>query len=106
MHPSHDACRSAGHSSGAVLTLVAGCHRAPKSTARTDLEVQGREIFRYDTFGNEQFWTDSARLVELVDKRIEPSEALRLGLKVDMESSTSASSSSAIRSAPAARRTC
>jgi len=69
----------------AALTVVAGCHRAPKSTARTELEVQGREIFRYDTFGNEQFWTDSAGLVELVDKRIEPPEALRLGLKVDME---------------------
>jgi mono/diheme cytochrome c family protein len=69
----------------AVLVIAAGCHRAPKSTARTDLEVQGREIFRYDTFGNEQFWTDTAGLLELVDKRIEPPEALRLGLKVDME---------------------
>lgn len=63
----------------AALAVFAGCHRAPKSTARTDLEVQGREIFRYDTFGNEQFWTDSAGLVALVDKRIEPPEALRLG---------------------------
>jgi mono/diheme cytochrome c family protein len=69
----------------AVLIITPGCHRAPKSTARTELEVQGREIFRYDTFGNERFWTDSAGLLELVDKRVEPPEALRLGLKVDME---------------------
>jgi mono/diheme cytochrome c family protein len=69
----------------ATVLIAAGCHRAPKSTARTDLEVQGREIFRYDTFGNEQFWSDTAGLLELVDKRIEPPEALRLGLKVDME---------------------
>jgi hypothetical protein len=33
----------------AVLMIAAGCHRAPKSTARTELEVQGREIFRYGT---------------------------------------------------------
>jgi hypothetical protein len=69
----------------ATVLIVAGCHRAPKSTARTDLEMQGREIFRYDTFGNEHFWSDTAGLLELVDKRIEPPEALRLGLKVDME---------------------
>jgi mono/diheme cytochrome c family protein len=69
----------------ALLTAVTGCHRAPKSTARTDLEMQGREIFRYDTFGDEQFWTDTAHLDQLIDKRIEPVEALKLGLKVDME---------------------
>src|SRR5215203_4983549 len=69
----------------AAVAFVSGCHRAPKSTATNDLEMQGRQIFRYDTFGDEQFWNDTARLNELVDKRIEPEEALRLGLKVDME---------------------
>jgi mono/diheme cytochrome c family protein len=69
----------------AVLIGVGGCHPAPKNTARNDLEMQGREIFRYDTFGDEQFWTDTAHLNELIDKRIEPAEALKLGLKVDME---------------------
>ncbi|MGQ0539925.1 MAG: hypothetical protein ACT4R6_13345 [Gemmatimonadaceae bacterium] len=50
-----------------------------------DLEKQGQQIFRDDTFGNEQFWTDTARLHEVVSKRIQPLEALRLGLKVDMD---------------------
>ena len=49
----------------AAVLIVGGCSRAPKSTARTDLEVQGRQIFRYDTFGDEQFWTDTAKLNEL-----------------------------------------
>jgi mono/diheme cytochrome c family protein len=55
------------------------------STATTALQQQGREIFRYDTFGDEQFWTDTARLHEVIDKRIEPVEALKLGIKVDMD---------------------
>ena len=45
----------------AVLMLGAGCHRAPKSTTRTALEVQGREIFRHDTFTPEQAGSIRAR---------------------------------------------
>jgi hypothetical protein len=44
-------------------------HRAPKSTVTNELEAQGRQIFRYDTFGDEQFWTDTAHLDQLIDKR-------------------------------------
>jgi mono/diheme cytochrome c family protein len=64
---------------------VAGCRQFPETKVSTDLEAQGRDIFRDDTFGNERFWTDTARLHELVGREIEPLEALGLGVKVDMD---------------------
>lgn len=44
----------------------------------------GKCIFRYDTFGDEQLWTDTLRLNELV-QTLTPTDALALGLKVDSE---------------------
>ena len=65
--------------------LFSGCRDHPEPTLSTDLERQGQAIFRYDTFGDEQFWTDTAGLHLVVDKEIQPLEALSLGLKVDIE---------------------
>jgi mono/diheme cytochrome c family protein len=62
-----------------------GCRQFPETRVTSDLESQGRKIFRDDTFGDEAFWTDTARLAEVVDKEIQPLEALSLGLKVDMD---------------------
>jgi hypothetical protein len=44
----------------------------------------GQCIFRFDTFGDEQLWTDTLRLHEVV-QTLSPSAALGLGLKVDSE---------------------
>lgn len=44
----------------------------------------GQCIFRNDTFGDEQLWTDTLRLQEVVQS-LKPSAALKLGLKVDAE---------------------
>jgi mono/diheme cytochrome c family protein len=69
---------------GAVGASVgaAGCRQFPAPTLDNDLTRQGQEIFRYDTFGNEAFWTDTARLHQVVET-IEPLQALSLGFKVD-----------------------
>lgn len=64
---------------------VAGCRQFPEVRPTADLVAQGRDIFRDDTFGNEKFWTDTARLHEIVQSDIQPLEALSLGLKVDMD---------------------
>jgi hypothetical protein len=61
------------------------CRQFPQTAPRNDLERQGRQIFRDDTFGDEQFWTDTARLHEVVSRQIQPLEALGLGLKVDQD---------------------
>lgn len=44
----------------------------------------GRDIFRYDDFGDWRFWTDTLRLNELVET-VTPTLALSLGLKVDAD---------------------
>jgi len=80
-------------SSRKVIAIVAtvaaqissGCRDHPEPTISSELERQGQAIFRYDTFGDEQFWTDTAGLHLVVDKEIQPLEALSLGLKVDIE---------------------
>jgi mono/diheme cytochrome c family protein len=62
-------------------TVVANRARVPLSTT----EAQGQQIFRYDTFGDEQKWTDQLRLHEIVDSKLTPPQALALGLKVDVD---------------------
>jgi cytochrome c5 len=44
---------------------------------------QGQQIFRFDTFGDEQFWTDTLRLHEVIQSSVSPATALSVGLKVD-----------------------
>jgi hypothetical protein len=45
---------------------------------------QGQAIFRYDTFGDEQLWTDVLRMHEVI-ATVSPATALSVGLKVDVE---------------------
>ncbi|HEX7703220.1 MAG TPA: hypothetical protein VF403_20920, partial [Kofleriaceae bacterium] len=70
-----------------VLVAIAGCGDDNKPTvvdqspcATTD----GECIFRHDTFGDEQLWTDTLRLHELV-QTLPPTMALGVGLKVDAD---------------------
>jgi mono/diheme cytochrome c family protein len=44
----------------------------------------GQRIFRFDTFGDEQLWTDVLRMHEAV-ATVNPATALAVGLKVDVE---------------------
>ena len=57
--------------------------------ATNDLSPQnlaaGQQIFRFETFGDEQFWTDTARMHEVVQKSVSPTTALSVGLKVDAD---------------------
>jgi hypothetical protein len=44
----------------------------------------GQKIFRYDTFGDEQLWTDVLRM-QVVIATVSPASALGVGLKVDVD---------------------
>lgn len=76
----------------AASTVALGaCDRTPSGPGDEgqepidpELAAEGREIFRYDDFGNSGFWTDTLRLHELVEK-VDPQTALQLGLKVDSD---------------------
>src|SRR2546423_1187824 len=59
----------------------------------TQLISQGRQIFRFDTFGDEAFWADTLKLHQAiagsanggVGPGVSPKTALAVGLKVDMD---------------------
>jgi mono/diheme cytochrome c family protein len=49
------------------------------------LVPQGRQIFRYETFGDEAKWTDALRMHEVIAAAVDPAAALSLGVKVDVD---------------------
>jgi hypothetical protein len=55
-------------------------HRSHQDRDRLD----GKAIFRHDTFGDEQLWTDVLRMHEVI-ATVPPATALAVGLKVDVE---------------------
>jgi mono/diheme cytochrome c family protein len=47
--------------------------------------ADGKQIFRFDTFNDETFWTDTLRMHEVVETAVSPQTALSVGLKVDAD---------------------
>ena len=77
---------------GNALTPTAAAPQAPASGSGNDaaaaqaaLVAQGRQIFRFDTFGDETQWTDTLRINEAIEQAVSPNTALAVGLKVDAE---------------------
>lgn len=86
-----------------LAAFVAACEQddqpttppSPSSAERAQgplsprLVEQGREIFRFDAFGDETFWSDTLRMHEVirgtVGPGVSPATALAIGLKVDVE---------------------
>ncbi len=67
---------------GTVEATTAEPQAAKPSPA---LLTEGQRVFRFDTFGDEQLWTDKLRLHEVVEKSVDPTTALKVGLKVDAD---------------------
>src|ERR687897_2532112 len=44
----------------------------------------GKQVFRFDTFGDEQLWTDTLQLQQSIAS-VSPRTALQVGLKVDSD---------------------
>ncbi len=69
--------------SAAVLAACGLGSLAP--AAQADEIAEGKKIFRFDTFGDEQLWTDKLGLHKVVETKVDPTTALKVGLKVDSE---------------------
>ena len=74
----------------ALTLLVAACSSndaPPPQAAVPDaaLVAEGKQIFRFDTFGDEIQWTDKLRMHEVIAAAVDPVTALSVGLKVDAE---------------------
>jgi hypothetical protein len=65
-----------------VVSLILGLSNS--SPAVVAQQLNGRDIFRFDTFGDEQLWTDTLRLNEAIET-VTPATALAVGLKVDRD---------------------
>ena len=77
----------------AAAALLAACGGGSTDTAAVDqtaLLAQGKQIFRFDTFGDEAQWTDTLRLHEVISAAVDPVTALSVGLKVDAEALSAA----------------
>ncbi|CAH9018885.1 hypothetical protein [Candidatus Nitrosacidococcus sp. I8] len=49
------------------------------------LVTQGQQVFRFETFGDEIFWTGQLHMNEVVSQAVDPKTALAVGLKVDID---------------------
>ena len=85
--PPHSAPAAALHSEARPLLSLVAARRPPPDAQQPREErgiAAGQRIFRYDTFGDEQLWTDFLRLHEIV-AQLPPLTALAVGLKVDAD---------------------
>src|SRR3954471_6155526 len=65
---------------------VAGSAREPSERAPSAATIaDGRRVFRFETFGDEKVWTDTLHMNEVVEKNVDPTTALSVGLKVDAD---------------------
>ncbi len=56
-----------------------------RPAAARDQAPSGKQIFRFDTFGDEQKWTDALGLNQVIESSVDPLTALAVGLKVDVD---------------------
>ncbi len=87
-------CLSVACNRGKETAKVKGPHPAsdgPDINVNPNLHqtgnaASGRDVYRFETFGNEGFWTDAARLPKgMMDARFTPKQALEAGLQIDIE---------------------
>jgi len=72
---------------GVAAAVVTACGGDSDNSAneKAALVAQGKQVFRFDTFGDETQWTDTLRLHEVIRTAVGPATALAVGLKVDAE---------------------
>jgi hypothetical protein len=84
---------------------IAGSDAQPGTTSDTDVDThaprmvtEGRQTFRFDTFGDEAFWGDTIKLHQAIEGTrfggvgpgVSPKTALAVGLRVDVDALPSA----------------
>ncbi|MGN6392534.1 MAG: hypothetical protein ACTHM9_09855 [Gemmatimonadales bacterium] len=67
---------------GALAPLAPDSTQAALNPA---LVAQGKQIFRFETYGDQTFWTDTLGLHQVIESAVSPNTALSVGLKVDAD---------------------
>jgi hypothetical protein len=78
-------CSVIGSDTGATDQPPAAVAQAPQERTSPALIEEGQRVFRFETFGDEQLWTDTLRLNDVVEKNVDPTTALKVELKVDAD---------------------
>jgi len=77
-----------------ALGLLAGCGGSddagpaptslvPQLPLDPKLVAAGQQTFRFDTFGDETFWTDALKMNTVIESAVDPLTAASVGLKID-----------------------
>src|SRR5687768_9144690 len=81
--------RTAALGGALVVAIVVGglasCGDSGPTGPSAEVIARGKEIFRFDTFGDEKFWTDTLRMHEVIQQAVTPAVALSVGLRVDVD---------------------
>lgn len=80
------ALMAVGITVASVLFACGQSMTSPLQVLDPALVAQGQSIFRFATFGDETFWTDTLRMHEVIAAAVDPTTALSVGLKVDTDS--------------------
>jgi len=75
-----------------ILALFGAASMQARASQTADLIAEGKQIFRFDTFGDEDFWGGQLRLHDAIQGErfggvgpgVSPATALQVGLKVDV----------------------
>jgi mono/diheme cytochrome c family protein len=78
------ACGTTKPAAEGTPPVATAAPQATQESSATEI-AEGQRIFRFETFGDEQLWTDTLRLHEVVEKNVDPTTALKVGLKVDAD---------------------
>jgi mono/diheme cytochrome c family protein len=73
---------------GTLLVGLAACGGGADSGGPPGgpfLAAQGMQVFRFETFGDEAFWTDQLQMQQPISQAVTPRVALSVGLKVDAD---------------------
>jgi mono/diheme cytochrome c family protein len=69
----------------AVTGTLVACGGGSNDAEDAAKVAEGKQIFRYDTFGDEARWTDTLQMHTVIATAVDPTTALSVGLKVDSE---------------------
>jgi len=57
--------------------------QVPQVPLDAQLVAAGKQTFRFDTFGDETFWTDTLKMNTVIESAVDPLTAASVGLKID-----------------------
>lgn len=76
-------CKDDDPGAGPSVPLLPGEGELDLPPLNDQLVQEGQQIFRYDTFGDETFWTDVLQMNQVIETAVSSATALSVGLKVD-----------------------